>query len=386
MNTKFRVQVRAMSETEVMDMVPARVLASIKAENHKPVFKAFVVGQEGEARPRIVGIGSVVQKWYRSAIQALGDKLKIGTPVFNLHAPTNTHDGRTPIGEIVGKAIERIENAVSVVAVAYIYPEYQDLKLDVASVEAEIMVPADSRKQGLEDSDIMKVTGVALGNSAINTPAFPGATLLATLQAFAESNKRTPGGSATMTLDDIKQAIQQAGFKPSDVFDGKALTSDPFIIGHVKDEKGNEYYARKRNQAEFEEEREKWAKEKKALEDQVRGFQMATLKTSAATTLETVLKSRQKLAADEKFSKFLKKSFEKSFTPGEAAALEKDVSKFVDSAVDDFKDLFGEPGKDAPPAGDGKDKGGAPGAGADDAGTAKAGDMTDPTKNDLIPS
>lgn len=385
---KFLVKLRAMSETEVLDMVPPRVYASIKAEDHHPVFKAFVVGQEGEAKPRLVGIGTVVQRWFKTAIQALSEKLRIGTPVFNLHAPTNEHDGRTPIGEVVGKAIRKIEDAISAVAVVYIRPEYQDLKLDVASVEADVMVPTDSRSQEVEDVDVMDVTGIALGNSAINTPAFAGATLLATLQAFAEP-KRTQGGSA-MTLEDIKKAIQELKARPSDVFEGAALVKDPFIIEHVKEEKGSEYYARKRNQTEFEEEKKKLTDKIKSLEDQISVGQKATLKTKAASTLETILKSRPKLAADEKFSKYLRKVYEKDFTPGEEAALEKDINKFIDAQVDEYKDLVGEPGKDVKPKpGEGKDgQAGAGGVGADNEGTGagEASEYTDPAKNDLIPS
>lgn len=385
---KFRARLLAMSEADVLELVPTRVYASIKAENHTPVFKAFVVGQEGEARPRLVGIGSVIQQWFRSAIEALGNKLKLGTPVFNLHAPTNEHDGRTPIGEVIGMAVKNIEDALSAIAVVYIYPDYQDLPLDVASIEADVMVQADSKTQEVDDVDVLDVTGVALGNSAINTPAFPGATLLAAVQAFAGESKRTAGGSE-MTLEELKKAVQEMKLKPSEVFDGKSLTTDPFIVEHVKEEKGSEYYARKRNQAEFEEEKAKWAKEKTDLESKVKGFTAAALKTRAADVLKVALTKRQRLDADEAFKKFLNRTYEKSFTPGDEAALERDVDKFIDDQVDEYKALIGEPGKDPKP---GTKPAAKPDAGipANDDGTDSEDDdpdeKIDPTKHPLIPS
>lgn len=380
MNTKFQVKVRAMSETEVMDMVPSRVLASIKAENHKPIFKAFVVGQEGEAKPRLVGIGPVVQRWFKSAIQALAVKLRIGTPVFNLHAPTNEHTGRTSIGEVVGKAVHKIGDKASAVFAAYIYPEYQDLVLDVASVEADLMVPAGSRDQEIEDEDILDVTGIALGNSAINKPAFPGATLLATLQAFAEKPHQ---GDTHMTPDEIRIAIREGKLKPSDVFDLASLTSDPYVKEHVEEKINNAkgYDIRKRQ--DLETKVTTLEAEKKTLQDELASSKTSVLKTKADTTLETVLKTRPKLAGDEKFVKFLKKTYAKDFKPGEEAALERDINKFIDTQVDDYKEIVGEPGKD------GKGEAGGSGAGGVGEGEGtQAGndDMTDPKKNDLIPS
>lgn len=378
---KFLAKLQAMSEADVLDLVPPRIMASIKREDKRPVFKAFVIGQEGEANPKLIGLGQRIQHWFTSAIQALGDKLKIGENVFNLHASTNAHEGRTPIGEVVGKALRKVGDKLSAIAVTYLYPAYQDLKVDVASVEANILIPEGSvGRQEIEDIDVLDVTGIALGNSDINKPAFAGATLLAQLQAFAETNRSHKGGNEKMTLEEIRQAIQESKFQPADVFGPKVLLSDPFILEQVKEAaekesriKGYDF----RKSGELEKDLEKAKKDLEAAQGEAKTLKGAALKIKAEAVLDTVLKARPKLVADEKFSKYARKAYGRDFKPGEEATLQKDIEKFLDVQVDEYKEVFGEPGKE----GDGGGTGGGVGA-TEDSGK---GDMTNPKENPLIP-
>jgi hypothetical protein len=373
----------AMSESELMSMVPPRVYQSIKNDNPAPVFKAFVVGGEGEWKPNLVGIGQVVQRWFKSAVQALSDKLKIGTPVFNLHAATNEHSGRTPIGEVVGKSVRRIKDMATAVAVAYIFPPFQDMKLDVASIEADVQATPDEGTQPVEDVDILDVTGIALGNSEINKPAFPGATLLASLQAFAEKD-RSRGGNENMTTEELRQAIREAKLRASDLFSERDLSADPAIIDMVREE-GNRAGYKVRKYSELEEQNAALLKEKKALEERVGGHEKSMLKVQAKDALAQVLKDRPKLAGDAKFSKFLNKAFEKDFAPVDASGLRRDLDKFVDAQVIEFREIVGEPGGKT----DTDDKGGEDGKNKTDDGDkalVNREDFVDPKKNDFIPS
>ena len=185
-----------------------------------------------------------------------------------------------------------------------------------------------------------------------------------------------------MTLDEVKAAIQEGKWKPSDLFESKVLVEDPFIVGHVKEEKGSEYYARKRNQVEFDEKIKALEAEKKTLQDQLQGHAQAALKTKAKDAFEAVLVERPKLKEDERLVKFVRKQFDKSFSPADEAKLKDDLNKFVDGQVTEFTDLFGDPKKAAggkadadKPAGD---------AGAEDANRDKT-NLLDPKNNDLIP-
>ena len=158
---------------------------------------------------------------------------------------------------------------LSSIAIAYIYPDYRDIPLDVASIEADIHLP---EKIGpvvkISDVDVEEITGIALGNSAIVKPGFAGATLLASLQEFADNadrEKRSKGGGETMTLDEIKTAIKEGRYRLSDVFGDDEISKDPSVLRIVRGETQAEYEHRTRTDKKFDEERAKWEKDKKDL-------------------------------------------------------------------------------------------------------------------------
>jgi DNA-binding transcriptional MerR regulator len=378
---KILAQVLAMADSEVIGLISPRTLRDIKREDPNPVFKVYRVGQEGESRPTIVGVGATVQRWFQSAIEKLTEKLGLGIPVYHNHAPTNTGENRQAIGEIVGKALKNIEGSLSSIAVAYIYPQYKDLLLDVASIEAGVMVPQDRREFDVKDVDISEVTGIALGNSSMNKPAFPGATLLAQLQAMSE---KTPQGDHNMTLEEIRKAVQEGKHSPSDVFAPTVLTSDPFIKEHVEEKINNAKGYQIRKVQEYETKVSALETEKKALQDELASSKTSVLKTKARESFEAVLVERPKLKGDERLVKFIRKSFEKSFAPKDEAKVKDELNKFVDDQVTEFTELMG----DAKGTGD---KGGKADAGQ--AAAARAADenrdktnLLDPKNNDLIPA
>jgi hypothetical protein len=394
--TRILGRLLAMSSDEVMGMVSPRTIADIKREDPTPKILAFVIGQEGEAQPKVAGIGATLQRWYRSAIEALTSKLGLGAPVYNGHpakgpdAKPADYANRQPIGEVVGKLFKRVGDAMSSIAAVYIYPQYQDIPFDVASIEAVVRVPGDAREFDVQEADIQEINGIALSNSAIDKPAFAGATLIAQLQAFAETNR--PGGEKTMTLEEIRKTIQEGKHKPSDLFQIAELTSDPFMREHVEEKINNAkgYDIRKRQ--ELETKVATLEAEKKTLQDELASHKSSSLKVQAREQFEAVLKERPALERDERLAKYVRKQFEKSFTPSEEAKLKDDLNKFMDTAVAEGQELFGEPGKagdkskgkttptNGKTSGDGKDgKDGDAGDGGGD------GSLLDPKNNDLIP-
>jgi hypothetical protein len=127
--TRILGRLLAMSSDEVMGMVSPRTIADIKRSDPTPKILAFVYGQEGEASPKVAGIGSTLQRWYRSAIEALAAMLGLGTPAYNGH-PAKGPDAkaadlanRQPIGEVVGKLFKRINGVASSIAAIYIFPQ-----------------------------------------------------------------------------------------------------------------------------------------------------------------------------------------------------------------------------------------------------------------------
>lgn len=183
---KIKATLRYMAANEISAMIDGDRLRQIKLMDPKPVFKAFVVGHEGEARGVMLGVGNVVKRWFRHAVQSLHEHISKGLQLFHGHAEgTNDQAGRQPVGEVVGKRLMNIAGRLSAVVACYIYPSFKHLPLDVASIEATVEMDEDP-KQGLYVVDVEKVTGIALASSAIETPGFAGASLLGQLQAFAK--------------------------------------------------------------------------------------------------------------------------------------------------------------------------------------------------------
>jgi hypothetical protein len=376
---KILARVLAMADSEVIGLISPRTIKDIKREDPNPVFKVFRVGQEGESRPHIVGVGATVQRWFQSAIEKLTEKLGLGIPVYHNHAPTNTDKARQAIGEIVGKALKNIEGSLSAIAVAYIYPQFRDLPLDVASIEAGVMVPKDSREFDVKDVDIQEVTGIALGNSTMNKPAFPGATLLAQLQAMAEKPNQ---GDHKMTLEEIKAAVQEGKFKPSDLFGATELTSDPFVKEHVGEKIDNAKGYQFRKLQEYETKVSGLEKEKKTLQDELASSNSSITKTKARESFDSILAERPKLKEDARLVKFIRKNFDKSFSPTDEAKIKDELNKFVDGQVAEFAELMGDTKTDGK---DGKPEQGKPAAAADDENRDKT-NLLDPKNNDLIPA
>lgn len=194
---RFRATLSEMAASEIMSMVGGERLAEIKARDPHPVIKAFVVGHEGESRGNLIGIGNVVKRWFKTMVHKLHERIQTGLQLFHGHvAGTNDHGGRVPIGEVVGKTLQNIDGRESVVVACYIRPEFKHLPLDVASVETNVeMRRVDDGT--LDIVGIDDVTGIALGNSNVDTPGFAGATLIGALQAF---ERETRIGIATPAL------------------------------------------------------------------------------------------------------------------------------------------------------------------------------------------
>ena len=183
---RIRATLLHMAESEIRGIIPHDVYSEIKQSDPHPVFRAYIVGHEGEATATWPGIGKIVKNWFSSAINKIAEKLQYGTKIFHNHAESNEHEGRTPIGELVGKTIKTIKDRVNAIAITYIYPQYRNLPLDIASIETTVDI--DLNDSGVYGVNVEEVTGIALGSSAVDQPGFSGATLLSELQAMAKKH------------------------------------------------------------------------------------------------------------------------------------------------------------------------------------------------------
>ena len=338
-----------MGADEILDHVSASAYKRIKKDDPKAEFRAYCIGHEGESTGKVVGIGRVIKKWVRSAVEHINEKLNIGTKVFHLHEMTNEHEGRKPIGEIVGKVLSDIAGKLSSIAIMYIYPDFKDIPLDVASIEADINMPETVNPNARAvDVDVEEITGVALGNSKIVKPGFAGAALLASIQEFAanaDHEKPPKEGEKPMTKTELIAAIREAKLSLSDLFSPREIADDSIVQEVIREKRRNEEGFEGRQSAKLEADKAKLEQEKKDLQSKVDTLSKGQLKTKAAEAIKPAIEKRK---LDEKQAAFVLKNAAK-FDPKSEESLAGDLDKFLDAQLDDLKgfhELYGiKPGE-----------------------------------------
>jgi len=337
-----------MASSEILSYIPANIYEDIKSQDSKPVFRAYIVGHEGESEGKVVGSGNIVKRWFKSAIEKIVGRLQYGTKVFHEHGETNVHEGRKTIGHIVGKATKMIKDRLSAVAIAYIKPEFRSLPLDVASIEADVYLSGDQDK-GIYDADVEDITGVALGNSSFNRPGFPGATLLASFQAFAQSQFHEGGGDM-VTINEVRDFIKSESLKPSDIFGLGDLTKDPMIEEHLKAEKKKalqgEFDGRKRDEQGYERLKEKMIEDHKAeMKEKEELIDKLKQEGVQAKTKDWFEQQKEKRELNDEQSKFINRNLAK-FKVEDPEKAEDEFGKFLDDQIDELngikKEVFDE--------------------------------------------
>jgi hypothetical protein len=332
-----------MAASEVLELVPASAYARIKAQDENPIFRAYVIGHEGEARPQALGKGQIISQWFKSAITKLYEKLMVGINIFHDHNLDNSHEGRTPIGELVGKALKTVAGKLSALAIIYIRPEYKHLPLDVASIEADVDLMETSKN--VYEVDVSEVTGIALGNSSVNRPGFPGATLLAQVQGFEKYHSKFNKGSGKMeTVDEVREFIKVNKIKPTDLFSVDNLTEEPMVKEFFKDDKSRAVTAEWEHRTRT----DKKLNEMKAdYEKQISDLKAINVKTAKEAAKVKVPEIVTKLAKDRKLDesqvKFINARIGK-FEPKEADKLEAELNTHLDAEIDEYKktaEIFG---------------------------------------------
>lgn len=364
----IRATILEMASSEILHHIPANIYEEIKAKDQHPVFRAYVIGHEGISEGKVVGAGDMVKRWFASAINKIVEKLQYGTKVFHEHGKTNVHTGRGVIGHIVGKAKSIIKDNLSAIAIAYIKPEFRDLPLNVASIEADVILN-DDQDRGIYDANVEDITGIALGNSSVNRPGFPGATLLSQIQAFADQSQfNTGGGGMGITINDVRDFIKSGNQKPSDIFGLGDLTKDPMVIEHIEAEKKKattgEYEHRKRDEEGYEKLKAKLVKDHETkIKEKDKKIELLSSENIQSKTTEWLETQKKKRELDDEQLKFINRNLSR-FKPEDPEKAEDEFNRYLDDQVDELagikKDVFGEEenegDKKKAPGGESKDK------------------------------
>jgi len=332
---KTTVHLQLMAAGEIMQYIPPDTIAAIQAKDQHPLFRAYVVGEEGDATPNIVGVGGRVLNWLRASISAMVQKLQFGTKIFHNHAATNEHSGRTIVGELVGKALEYIGGKMRAVAVAYIYPQYREIIADAVSIEAEVDIDPTGRSNEVDAVHLGAITGIAVGDRKYNKPAFASAGLISQLQAFEIQGDDKGGKMSDMTLETIRDFIGLRRLKPSELFSEDSITADPVVRGKIK----AEFDMRERLQKEFDTLKSEGTTKVTGLETENKTLKQSITTGKAQSISQAIITERKMPEPKAKFVTLKMPEFKIEGDVFDDAAIKGQLDKFIDKQIDEFGKL-----------------------------------------------
>lgn len=370
----IKAELQNMSQEEAAEIVNPDTLARIKSKDSNPQINVYAIGHEGDADGKAVGIGRQVLHYVREMIVQLARKVNVGIQAFHNHNADNSHAGRNPIGEVVGSALKTIGGTLHSLAAVYIKPEFRNLELDVASIEANIeyqIAPGDAKGKVV---GIEQITGIALGSSRNEKPAFRGARLLGIVQAFTDK-----GGK--MTKEEIIAAIKENNLSITDIFSAEDIVnSEP-----AKKAKQTEYEHAKRVEKKLGEERDKVIQLQKDLDDRDTKIKSLNEKVTVSNVTELFESAKGARKLNEKQVNYINDNLTKFKSGEEGDKLKDEFNRFLDDQLTEFSKIAKLLGVE-PQNKDEKKEETPPGPGPADGVTDKNGkDLTKPENNDFIP-
>ena len=310
-----------LSTQEIRDAVGKEKLALIQG---KGKLAAYTIAHEGKTSPKSLNDGSAIKlSWGKKVIQALGNIVKKGTKFFFGHGDnTNSHEGRKPLGEIVGTLTKEIGGRLSQVIIGH-FPDSSEVeKFDIVSMEAVIDTTIDNVVNG-----VRKISGIAMESSDRQSPAFPGAVRLAQIQAFEEETKTEvenlknslPDKEKHMTFEEVKQGIRELNIFPHQVFNMDDMKADR-TFGKILEENTT----LKTNNSSLQSELEK-------AQDQIKEVGKKSELVEAKDTFDSVLKGDGFTDKQRNFMSAKKKHLETLTDLSEEG-----VNKFIDSLKEEY--------------------------------------------------
>lgn len=326
------LQLQNMAQSEIIGIIDKDVLEDIKKSDPHPLFKVFSVAHEGVSHGNVIGIGKVALRWLQNAIRKIHERIEYGTKLFHNHIQgTNSHDGRTIVGRVVGKTLDIINDKLHTLSVAYIYPEFKDVNFDIASFEGDVLLPRDLTNEPIiNPQNIGKITGIAVGSSENTSPAFKGATLQTALQMMSDGGI---GENMTISLKEIMNYLKEnPTVRPSTLFTKEAVLNDSVIQDAIKEGKADLWHQNERLKLEKEELKKKVV----TAEEETKKLKTSKLKTESVAKRDSIIKDRN--LADN-VVKFAVKRYDKDFNATTEENLTTDINKFLDEVIADFKEL-----------------------------------------------
>ncbi|MFA5379556.1 MAG: hypothetical protein WC455_27610 [Dehalococcoidia bacterium] len=335
MKNRAVFDLQLMASDEIMQYIPPSTIQEIKAKDAHPLYRAYIIGEEGEAVPVVVGYGGRVLNWLRSSISAMVTRLQYGTKIFFNHAETNEAQGRTAIGELVGKALEYMNGKMRAIAVTYIYPEHRDLPADAASIEAEIELDPTGKSNVVDAVHVRDISGIAVFDKSKHKPAFPAAGLIAQLQAWDSSQIQGGDNMPELSVESIKAFLKNGAVAPSAVFDKPTLLSDQLVGDHVLAKLNQEYARRMKAEDELEAVKKEMPEKITKLETENKTLRQTIITGRAREMAAGIFTERKLPDTKAKFVTMKLPDFKVEGDVVDDATIKTQLNSFIDKKLDE---------------------------------------------------
>lgn len=344
----------AFEENQILSYVDNNALAEIKKTDPKPLLKAYTIAHEGTTKPKVLGTGYKIMQWGRAAVESVFDALQIGIKSIAGHTADNNANSKPEKATVIGKGKQLIDNVLHTIAVLY-FPNKNDSDYNTISMEASVLHD-DNPNNSIVDS-VKNITALALGKLGLDSPAFPNAREIASIQCFEGDQtsfnkiKNNEEKRKMPTTEEVREFLRTTGFPVvkelfRDVIQHKHIFPSQIflpeeIIGTVKTENGDllidggdkelvAYIKKPLNDV-----RKSYNEKIIEFEKNLKNVQRENVKLSAHTMVTDIVKEK-KLTLSEKQNKFLTTKM-KEFEPGED--VKKSLSEFVDKKLEEFKEI-----------------------------------------------
>jgi hypothetical protein len=322
--TLILYKIQAFNQNEILAMIDNETLNKIKQTDPHPFFQVYSICHDGVSNPKLLGdTDNKPISWSRRAVQSLKNIVLKGIKFFRGHNADNSVENRDPIGEIVANKEIEIDGKLNHIAIAYHRPEVvKEVKeYDICSQEG-IWNFIESAGSLLADS-VERITGIALGNSKTESPAFSGAKRLGMVQAFettGEVGENKTGGEPAnnggkpkekimdLKLKDVIDFIEENKVHPTQLkFKIEDLRNDRNLNTYFENLENKVTEAEKKLKT-FEDDKNKWILEKNKLQESINEYVSKENHATVSTRFIDYVDKQKNLTNAQK--QFIKAEFE----------------------------------------------------------------------------
>lgn len=328
-------KIQSFTQNEILSLIPNETLSEIKSKDAHPYFQMYSICHEGVSNPTVLGEGPKSITWTRRAVQSIKNVITKGINFFKGHNDDNSTDNRKSLGKVIHSFEKEIDGKLHHIAIAYHPPEVRDevKKYDICSQESTWNF-IESAGNLIADT-IDKLTGIALGNSQTERPAFSEAKRLGFVQAFEKTGDVNMSDEITtkpLTFDQLKQACKDLNVFPRQLFDENQLKED------------REFGKLFVELEDLRKQKENFDKKVEELNNQNKELVRVGQLSNAKTRLENIYKET---GLTEKMKEFVNKTFEerkeslqdisdeglKNFVENQSKVFQ-NVASFIDPQID----------------------------------------------------